>query len=80
MNPNMASALAAQHEQELTRQADEQHHMARLHAPRHRVPDLRVPRYRVHWTRTSLPSVAASGRPGRSWVIVISASRGLRRA
>jgi hypothetical protein len=80
MNPNMASALAAQHQHELTRQADAQHDMARLRAPRHRVPDLRLPRYRVHWTRTSLPSVETAGRRGRSWVIVISASRGLRRA
>ena len=78
MHPQQASALATEHQHELTRQASARRPVP--HVPRYRIPDLRVPRYRVHWTRTTLPSVEASGRRGQSWVIVISASRGLRRA
>ena len=37
-----------------------------------------LPRYRVSWSRTALSTAAADGaRRGRSWVIVISATRGL---
>ena len=46
-----------------------------------RRPHLRgalLPRYRVSWSRTALSTAAADGaRRGRSWVIVISATRGL---
>jgi hypothetical protein len=34
-----------------------------------------LPRYRVSWSRTTLSPAGAGGR-GRSWVIVISATRG----
>jgi len=80
MYPQLVGDLAAEHQHELIRQASARRPAAAGRMPRHRVPDLRVPRYRVHWTRTTLPSVGASGRRGQSWVIVISASRGLRRA
>ena len=37
-----------------------------------------LPHYRVSWSRTALSTAAADGaRRGRSWVIVISATRGL---
>ena len=37
-----------------------------------------LPRYRVSWSRTALSASAADGAGrGRSWVIVISATRGL---
>jgi hypothetical protein len=37
-----------------------------------------LPRYRVSWSRTALSTAAADGaRRGRSWVIVISATRSL---
>ena len=46
-----------------------------------RRPHLRgalLPRYRVSWSRTALSTAAADGAGrGRSWVIVISATRGL---
>jgi hypothetical protein len=37
-----------------------------------------LPRYRVSWSRTALSATAPDGAGrGRSWVIVISATRGL---
>ena len=37
-----------------------------------------LPHYRVSWSRTALSTAAADGASrGRSWVIVISATRGL---
>jgi hypothetical protein len=80
MNTQLASCLVEEHQRELTRQADARRPAASARVPRHRVPDLRVPRYRVHWTRMTLPAVGAAGRRERSWVLVISASRSLRRA
>ncbi len=56
---------------------------ARPRGPRRgtRRPHLRgalLPRYRVTWSRTALSTAAADGAGrGRSWVIVISATRGL---
>ena len=42
------------------------------------LPGALLPRYRVSWSRTALSAAAADGaRRGRSWVIVISATRGL---
>lgn len=42
------------------------------------LPGALLPRYRVSWSRTALSTAAADGaRRGRSWVIVISATRGL---
>jgi hypothetical protein len=45
-------------------------------APRAYLAGTPFPRYRVSWSRTTLPS-AAGGRRGRSWIIVISATRSL---
>ena len=42
------------------------------------LPSALLPRYRVSWSRTALSTAAADGaRRGHSWVIVISATRGL---
>jgi hypothetical protein len=75
MHPEIAGILAEQHQHELIRRAESRHVAASLRGPRRRAP-----RYRVHWTRTTLSPVDAAGAPvrrERSWVIVISASRGL---
>jgi hypothetical protein len=85
MHPEIAGILAEQHQHELIRRAESRHVAASLRgprrpAPRRRAPRWRAPRYRVHWTRTTLSPVDAAGAPvrrERSWVIVISASRGL---
>jgi hypothetical protein len=68
MHPEMARVLVQQHEHELTRQADRQRMAARAPRPR---------RFRVHWSRTTLSAAGVTGRRERSWVIVISATRGL---
>jgi hypothetical protein len=74
MHPEMASALARQHRHDLTSQAAKasQAVAARRGHPRGGL----LPRYRLSWSRATLPAVAG-GRRGRSWVIVISASRAL---
>ena len=42
------------------------------------LPGALLPRYRVSWSRTALSAAAADGaHRGHSWVIVISATRGL---
>jgi hypothetical protein len=47
-------------------------------ARRPHLPGALLPNYRVTWSRTALSTAAADGaRRGRSWVIVISATRGL---
>ena len=47
-------------------------------ARRPHLPGALLPRYRITWSRTALSTAAADGaRRGRSWVIVISATRGL---
>ena len=47
-------------------------------AARPHLPGALLPRYRVTWSRTALSTAAADGaRRGHSWVIVISATRGL---
>jgi hypothetical protein len=47
-------------------------------ARRPHLPGALLPRYRVSWSRTALSTAAAEGaRRGRSWVIVISATRSL---
>lgn len=90
MHPEMARMLADQHRRELTERA-ELARRARLTAPAgltgrrratasapgRRVLGWRVPRYRVSWSRTTLSPAGSAGRRGRSWVIVISATRGL---
>ena len=74
MHPETATALASNHRHDLTSEAAKANQTAarrRTH-PRGTL----LPRYRVSWSRASLPA-AAEGRRGRSWVIVISASRAL---
>ncbi len=73
MHPEMARILVRQHEHELARQAHRQRIAASAPANRH----LRLPRYRLHWSRTTLSGGGLPGRRERSWVIVISATRGL---
>ena len=47
-------------------------------ARRPHLPGALLPRYRITWSRTALSTAAADGaRRGRSWVIDISATRGL---
>jgi hypothetical protein len=47
-------------------------------ARRPHLPGALLPRYRVTWSRTALSTAAADGaHRGHSWVIVISATRGL---
>lgn len=85
MNVEMASALIQERQRELARKADRQRALYGDAASRRRVNGCRapgargwrVPRYRVSWSRTSLSRIGATGRRERSWVIVISASRGL---
>lgn len=73
MHPEVARILAEQHEHELARQAD-RHRIAAI--AQHTRPTL-LPRYRLHWSRTTLSGAGVAGRRERSWVIVISATRGL---
>jgi hypothetical protein len=80
MHPEMAGVLAEKHRHELTRHAESRHVAASLRGPRRPARRWGAPRYRVYWSRTTLSPVDAAGAPGRrerSWVIVISASRGL---
>jgi hypothetical protein len=81
MHPEMAGVLAEQHQHELIRHAESRHVAASLRGPRRPARRWRAPRYRVYWSRTTLSpgdaAAGASGRRERSWVIVISASRGL---
>ena len=77
MHPEIASALAEQHQHDLIRQAHQRHAVRVARASRRHAPSWRVPRYRVHWSRTTLSAAGAAGRGERSWVIVISATRGL---
>lgn len=85
MNLEMASALIQERQRELARKADRQRALYGDGAPLRRshgrrtpgTAGWRIPRYRVSWSRTSLSRIGAAGRRERSWVIVISASRGL---
>ena len=75
MHPALASALASQHRHEMTVKAGHQAQAApaAIAAPAGAL----LPRYRVSWSRTTLSTAADGARRGRSWVIVISATRGL---
>jgi len=82
MNLEMASALIRERQRELGRKASQQRAVygAREplgNGPGRRTPAWRIPRYRVSWSRTTLSRIGAAGRRERSWVIVISASKGL---
>jgi hypothetical protein len=85
MQLEMASALAEEHQREMARRATR---LRAAHAARgadESFTDVhetgaagwRLPRYRVRWSRTTLPAIGTAGRRERSWVIVISATRGL---
>ena len=77
MHPEIASALAEQHRRDLARQASQRRAAQSARGPRRHAPSWRVPRYYVSWSRTTLTPAGATGRRERSWVIVISATRGL---
>lgn len=72
MHPDMAGSLAREHRVELMERA----HRARTAADARGDRRRHVPRMHVSWTRAALSAASASGRPGRSWVIIISATRG----
>jgi hypothetical protein len=80
MNPQLALSLAAERRRDMTAQFNAHRRVApssseHRSAARRRAPRLTVPRLRVTWSRTTL---AAAGRHrGRSYVIVISATRTL---
>jgi hypothetical protein len=90
MHPQITSLLANEHQRDLASQASRHRMAASLRGPRRhtlgwrtlgwrtlgwRTLGWRVPRYRVNWSRTTLSPADLPGRE-RSWVIVISASRG----
>jgi len=85
MHPEMAKALAAQHRHDLTSRslaagaagAAGQRHAAGPRGPRRFAPGAFLPHYRLSWSRTTLSPAAEGGRRGRSYVIVISATRAL---
>lgn len=85
MNPQLTLSLAAERRRDITADYAARRTMApswsehrsgaHRAAARWRAPRLTVPRLRVTWSRTTL---AAAGRHrGRSYVIVISATRTL---
>lgn len=78
IHPDMAGALAKQHQHDLLTRAARRHSAPGGRSAR-QAAGLRVPRYRVSWSRTTLSpgGAGAAGGRGRSWVIVISATRGL---
>ena len=84
MNHEMTSALVKDRQRELTRQASRYAaRQASDHASdftsKHTSgrPGRLIPRYHVSWSRMSLPAIGATGRRERSWVIVISATKGV---
>jgi hypothetical protein len=88
MHPEMASVLAGQHHRELTRQAGQWRAAAGpgggggglsplVRFSSSAASGWHAPRYRVSWSRTTLSAAGVTGRRERSWVIVISATRGL---
>jgi hypothetical protein len=64
MHPEIARTLIAQHHAKITQQVATSRRVHR-----------RPPRLRVNWSRTTLVPAGCAGGHGRSWVIVISASR-----
>jgi hypothetical protein len=71
MHPDMAGSLARDHHHDLVERAHRARTLAGAHGRRRHVP-----RMHVSWTRAALAAAGTSGRPGRSWVIIISATRG----
>jgi hypothetical protein len=71
MHPEIARVLAEQRHHELIRLAGQRRAAASLRRTRRHAPG-----WRVSWSHATLSPVDAAGRGGRSWVIVISATRG----
>lgn len=75
LHPVMASALASEHRRDMIAQASQAARGAEAgRASQDARRDALLPRYRVSWSRITLSPAGARGR-GRSWVIVISATR-----
>jgi hypothetical protein len=83
MHPETATALASRHRHDLTAEAASQRRAAasrrgpRRAAPHAHLPAALVPRYRVSWSRTTFSPAPDARHRGRSWIIVISATRSL---
>jgi hypothetical protein len=84
MHPQLLLSLAAEHRRDMTADLNAHRPVADRPVSRRAVPDrdgrrraprLTVPRLSVTWSRTTL--AAAGPRRGRSYVIVISATRTL---
>ena len=71
MHPDMAVCLVRQHHDDLIQRARQARTSAGSRGLRRRVP-----RWQVTWSRATLAAAGAPGRRGRSWVIIISATRG----
>jgi hypothetical protein len=82
MHPELISSLAAERRRDVAASFHPQPDPVPAPAPSlrelrgARAPRRVVPSFRVTWTRTTL-AAAAGRRRGRSWVIVISATRAL---
>lgn len=74
LHPELMSSLAAERRRDMSAGLNA-HQTTTERAPQRRAPQLAVPRLRVTWSRTTL--AAAGQRRGRSYVIVISATRTL---
>ena len=74
MHPELLSSLAAERRRDLAHDFQSARRARRV-LPPVRAPHLPVPKLRVTWSRTTLAS--AGRRRGRSYVIVISATRTL---
>ena len=72
MHPQLITSLATEHHHDMQARLNAYHPMPERAARRHR-RHLTVPKLRVTWSRTTL--AAAGRRRGRSYVIVISATR-----
>jgi hypothetical protein len=73
LHPLMASALASEHRRDMITRASQDSRRREAASPRG--SRRTAPRYRVSWSGTTLSPAGADG--GRSWVIVISATRGV---
>jgi hypothetical protein len=76
MHPQIATALAEEHQRDLTGQAHRRRMAASPRGPRRHAAGWRVPRYRISWSRISLSPAGVAGPRERSWIIIISATRG----
>jgi hypothetical protein len=73
MNPQLITALAAQHNRELTTQATGGRALAARPRPRRPGRRMAFP-YHITWTRVRL-ALSDGGRSRTSWTVVISATR-----